>query len=137
MLKLAEDVYCQVVSHCIDGYPLEACGLLGGSPGGDDQEAVVAKCYPTSNEAASARIYRVPPLEMLRADRDAEAAGMSLVGVFHSHTRTDAYPSPTDVAQAPDPAWHYLLVSLRDSEPVLRSYRIVDGKIEEEEVVLQ
>ena len=47
--------------------------------------------------------------------------------MFHSHTHTEAYPSPTDVAQAPDPSWHYVLVSLRDIQPVVRSYRIVDG----------
>ncbi len=57
--------------------------------------------------------------------------------MFHSHTHTDAYPSPTDVAQAPDPAWHYVVVSLRDLEPVVRSYRIQDGKIAEEPVVLE
>jgi [CysO sulfur-carrier protein]-S-L-cysteine hydrolase len=57
------------------------------------------------------------------------------MGVFHSHTHTDAYPSPTDVAQATDPGWHYVLVSLRDIEPVVRSYRIVAGQVEEEPVV--
>ena len=62
---------------------------------------------------------------------------MALLGVWHSHTHTDAWPSPTDVAQAPDPAWHYVLVSLRDTHPVLRSYRIQDGRIEEEPVALQ
>ena len=55
---------------------------------------------------------------------------------MHSHTHTEAYPSPTDVAQAPDPDWHYVIVSLREAEPVLRSYRIVDGNIDEEAVVL-
>ena len=53
---------------------------------------------------------------------------------MHSHTHTDAYPSATDVAQAPDPNWHYVIVSLRDTAPVLRSYRIVDGVIHEERV---
>jgi proteasome lid subunit RPN8/RPN11 len=56
------------------------------------------------------------------------------MGVFHSHTHTDAYPSPTDVAQALDPGWHYVLVSLRDTYPVVRSYLIVDGVITEEPV---
>ena len=55
--------------------------------------------------------------------------------MFHSHTHTDAYPSPTDVAQAPDPAWHYVLVSLRAELPSVRSYRVVDGDISEELVV--
>ena len=57
--------------------------------------------------------------------------------MYHSHTHTDAYPSPTDVRQAPDPSWHYVLVSLKDPEPVLRSYRIVDGTVSEEPVELE
>ena len=94
-------------------------------------------CYPTRNLAASAKLYTVDPKDHLRADRDAEAAGYSIIGVFHSHTHTEAYPSPTDVAQAPDPTWHYVLVSLRDIQPVVRSYRVVDGTITEEPVRLQ
>ena len=90
--------------------------------------------YPTDNLAASALVYTVDPRAHLRADRDAEDQGHVLIGVFHSHTHTEAYPSPTDVAQAPDPAWHYVIVSLRDDTPAIRSYRIVDGAITEEAV---
>jgi [CysO sulfur-carrier protein]-S-L-cysteine hydrolase len=122
-----------MVGHCYDGLPLEACGLLGG----DRLAGRATQCYPTRNEAASARVYTVDPRDYLRADRDAEGRGLELIGVFHSHTHTDAYPSPTDVAQAPDPGWHYVLVSLRDIAPVVRSYRIVNGKIDEEPVVLE
>jgi len=132
MLRLPHEVYVQVLAHCITGLPDEACGLLAGDPA----SAEVAVCYPTRNAAASARVYTVDPKDHLLADRDAEARGLEIIGVFHSHTHTDAYPSPTDVAQAPDPSWHYVLVSLRDSEPVLRSYTIADGRIEEESVVL-
>ena len=88
---------------------------------------------PCTNEAASARVYTIPGKEMLRAERQAEDDGLALIGVFHSHTHSQAYPSPTDVAQAPDPEWHYVIVSLRatdpDVEPEARSYRIVDGVI--------
>ena len=123
MLTLPADVYTQMVGHCLGGLPDEACGLLGGDP----QSGVVGRCYPTRNLAASAKLYTVDPREHLQADRDAESNGMEIIGVFHSHTHTDAYPSPTDVAQAPDPGWHYVLVSLRDSHPVVRSFRIVEG----------
>ena len=80
---------------------------------------------------------RVEPIDHLRADRDAESRGLEIVGVYHSHTHTDAFPSPTDVAQAPDPAWHYVLVSLKDGEPVVRSFRIAGGVISEEPVALE
>jgi [CysO sulfur-carrier protein]-S-L-cysteine hydrolase len=130
MLVLPKMVHDQMVAHCLTGLPDEACGLLGGHL--ETGEAVT--CYPTRNLAASAKLYTVDPKDYLRADRDAEAAGYSIIGVFHSHTHTEAYPSPTDVAQAPDPEWHYVVVSLRDIQPVVRSYRIVDGTITEEPV---
>jgi proteasome lid subunit RPN8/RPN11 len=120
----------RMVAHCLDCLPLEACGLLVGR--GEE----VCEVYPAVNAARSARVYMVEPRDLLRADRAAEAAGLGLIGVWHSHTHTPAYPSPTDVAQAPDPAWHYVLVSLSDLEPVVRSYRVVDGGVKEEPVVL-
>ena len=83
------------------------------------------------------KVYTVDPKDHLRADRDAERRGLEIIGVMHSHTHTEAYPSPTDVAQAPDPAWHYVIVSLKREAPVLRSYRIVDGEIAEEPVELR
>jgi [CysO sulfur-carrier protein]-S-L-cysteine hydrolase len=125
-----------MVAHSLQGYPLEACGLLAGSVSGDGT-ARIESVYRTENVAASARIYEVDPRAMLRADREAEAAGCELVGVYHSHTHTDAKPSPTDIRQAPDPDWHYVLVSLRDDHPSVRSWRIRDGEAEEEEIVLE
>ena len=133
MLLLSKLVHDQMVAHCLGGLPDEGCGLLGG----DLESGEAVTCYPTRNLAASAKLYTVDPAEHLRADRDAEASGHSIIGVFHSHTHTEAYPSPTDVAQAPDPAWHYVVVSLRDVQPVVRSYRIVDEVVTEEPVRLQ
>ena len=136
MLRLSREIHDQMIAHAHLGLPLEACGLFAGEPGTDDAAAVVRHFYPTENEARSAKVYTVPGREHLRADRDAEARGWQLLGVMHSHTHTDAYPSPTDVAQAPDPDWHYVIVSMRDDLPSLRSYRIMDGGISEEPVVL-
>jgi [CysO sulfur-carrier protein]-S-L-cysteine hydrolase len=130
MLQLTRQTWTEMVGHAYDGLPDEACGLLAGPPG-------TGRCtafYPTRNAAASARVYTVDPMDHLRADRDAEAQGLEIIGVMHSHTHTDAYPSPTDVEQAPDPAWHYVIVSLRQEAPVLRSFRIVGGEISEEAV---
>jgi [CysO sulfur-carrier protein]-S-L-cysteine hydrolase len=79
-------------------------------------------------------VYEIAPKDMLRVDRRAQELECDIMAVFHSHTHTDAYPSPTDVAQALDPGWHYVLVSLRDTHPVVRSYSIVGGVISEEPV---
>ncbi len=130
MLFISRDFLVDIVDHALDAYPLEACGLLGGI------REEVNKVYRTRNDAASARIYELNPLDYLRADRDAESQGNSIIGVYHSHTHSEPYPSPTDLAQAPDPSWHYVLVSLKRKFPSVRSYRIIDGKISEEEVVL-
>ena len=129
---MTEEVWRQMVGHAYDGLPDEACGLLAGEPGAEHAR----RFYPCRNAAESSRVYTVDPRDHLRADRDAEDRGLEIIGVMHSHTHTEAYPSPTDVAQAPDPSWHYVIVSLKRAEAVLRSYRIVDGAISEEEVGL-
>ncbi len=130
MLRLPERAYLEMIGLALDGYPLEVCGLLAGEGERAD------RFYPCRNVAESAKVYEIDPLDHLRADRDAAAHGLELMGVMHSHTHTDAFPSPTDIDRAPDPSWHYVIVSLREAEPVLRSYRITDaGKVEEPVVV--
>ena len=136
-LRLTESQYATIVGNCYDGLPNEACGLLVG-PLGDTGEptGAITEARPCHNVDASAVTYTVDPRDMLAAMRAAEAAGAEIVGVWHSHTHTDAYPSPTDVRQAVDPAWLYVIVSLRDQMPVLRSYRIRGGEIAEVAVEL-
>jgi proteasome lid subunit RPN8/RPN11 len=90
----------------------------------------------SENVAHSAKVYEIDSKVMLRASRESDANGSVILGVFHSHTHSEAYPSPTDVAQAPDSTWHYVLVSLRDVPTVIRSYRIVEGVVSEEDVSL-
>jgi len=132
MLRLPEHAYLEMIGLALDGYPLEVCGLLAGV--GERVDVF----YPCRNAAQSAKVYEIDGRDFLRADRDAEAQGYELLGVMHSHTHTDAYPSPTDIDQPPDPSWHYVIVSLREAEPVLRSYRIVGhGRKEEEPVVVE
>jgi [CysO sulfur-carrier protein]-S-L-cysteine hydrolase len=135
VLRLPTQVRTQILGHCLSGLPDEACGLIAG----DFAAGQVSRCFPTRNMAASSKLYTVDPREHLHAELEAEKLGLEIIGVFHSHTHTDAYPSNTDVERAStplsDPRWHYVLVSLRDPRPVLRSYRIVDGQVSEEPVV--
>ncbi|MGA3217105.1 MAG: M67 family metallopeptidase [Acidimicrobiales bacterium] len=129
-LHLASFHLDEMIAQCLGAYPEEGCGLLTGDPA----TSTVAAVHLVRNVAASAQVYTVDPAQYLRIDRAAEAEGRAVIGVFHSHTRTDPYPSPTDVVQAPDPAWHYVLVSLRHEVASVRSYRIVDGLIVEEAI---
>jgi proteasome lid subunit RPN8/RPN11 len=136
-LRLTESQYRTIIGHCYDDLPNEACGLfLGPVHDGSEPTGEIHEARPCTNADRSAVTYTVDSRDLLRAERDAEARGEELVGCWHSHTHTDAYPSPTDVRQAEwYPTWIYVLVSLRD-QPVLRAYRIRDGQIAEIPVVL-
>jgi proteasome lid subunit RPN8/RPN11 len=112
-----------MVATCIRALPNEGCGLLLGTV-----EGIVHEVVASVNVADSAKVYEIDPKVMLRATRRADAEGLEVIGVFHSHTHSEARPSPTDVRQAPDPAWHYVLISLRDTPADVRSYRVIDGE---------
>lgn len=117
-----------MVAHALFCDPEEACGLLAA-----DEEGRLCMAYCLGNADRSPVTYRLDPQEHFRALRHAEANGWHLAGVFHSHTHSPARPSPTDVAQAFEPDWLYVLVSLEDRDaPEVRGFWIRDGKVEEE-----
>ena len=134
MLLLSRSAWSAMVAHAYAGFPDEACGLLGGHPDGRAELFV-----PTTNADASSRTFTIDGPEQVRAERLLEARGLELLGVVHSHTHTDAYPSPTDVDKASNPflvGWHWVLVSLKHPEPVVRSFLVEEGVIVEEEILL-
>ncbi|MDE0117106.1 MAG: M67 family metallopeptidase [bacterium] len=137
MLRLSGEVYSEVIAHAISGLPNEACGLLA-APAARER---ATRFFPVRNAAESSHIYRLDDAEYLQVERTADEEGLVLVAVMHSHTHTTAYPSPTDVrdATAFDPfgALLYVIVSLKDPEPALRCYRILDGAIAEEPVAVE
>ena len=126
-INVPQDALDAMHRHSFDCFPEEMCGLLVGLPGSNS----VVRFVPTTNVAHSARVYTIDPKELMRADMAAEDEGLAIIGCVHSHTHTPAYPSPTDVAAAPDPAWHYLIVTLETGEAAARSYRIVGETITE------
>jgi len=130
-LRLTREQYATVVAHCFAGLPDEACGLLTGPLDGLEPTGLVRGVHPCRNADASARTYTVDSRDLMKAMRTAQAEGDDLIGVWHSHTHTDAYPSQTDVRTALEPGWVYVLVSLKDGAPVFRAYRIRDANIEE------
>lgn len=136
MLQITADVRAAMVAHALRGLPNEACGLFSGSP----SNAVATGFHAMTNVAASSELYQLDGAEMMAVERHVDEVGDQVLGVMHSHTHTSAYPSPTDVrdASAFDPfgAFHYVIVSLKDPDPVLRSYRIVDGVISEERLLV-
>ena len=133
MLRISRLAYTSMIGHAYDGLPDEACGLMGGRFGQGTVEVFV----PTRNADASSRTYSIGPDGFAAADAALDPLGMDVVGVMHSHTHTEAYPSPTDVDKGDNPlleGWHFVIVSLRSEAPTLRSYLIVDREIREEVV---
>lgn len=129
MLKISPGLINGIIDHAEVHFPIEVCGLISGV---DDDAYEV---YRTRNDANSAVLYQMNPLDYLKADRDAQTKGFEIIGVYHSHTSSEAFPSPTDLRLAPDPNWHYVIVSLKLQPPQVRSFRMADGAIVEEDVL--
>ena len=122
----------QMIEHAQAEYPKEACGIIGGPPG------VAEKLYRLTNvDPDPVMRYNADPKELKRVTDDIyDNDDWDVVAIYHSHTHSPAFPSPTDVERAFYPEASYVLVSLMDrSQPDLRAFRIIDGKITEIGVV--
>ena len=111
----------EMIAHCEAGRPNEACGLLAGRAGR------VERVIRMTNAAESPVRYALDPKEQFDAYRLMEKEGFDLAGVFHSHTRTEAVPSPTDVRLATEDV-PYVIVSLAFTPADVRAFRIVKAK---------
>ena len=137
MFQVTRAAYARLIGQALDEYPLEACGLLAGPLSATGGPGACGRIYvPCRNDAASARIYTLNPKDFMHAEADADDRGWEINGVVHSHTHSEPFPSPTDVAAAVSPDWHYVIVSLKRDAPEVRSYRIVDAEIVSEPLVV-
>ena len=131
MLTISSALRAQILAHARADHPDEACGVIAGPVGSDRPERLISML----NAERSPTFYRFDSLEQLRVWREMDDRGEEPVVIYHSHTATEAYPSRTDISYAMEPNAHYVLVSTRDqSEDELRSFRIIDGEVTEEEV---
>ncbi|GAA2111187.1 Mov34/MPN/PAD-1 family protein [Actinomadura alba] len=131
MLTIERALVDKIVAHARADHPDEACGVVAGSIGSDTPSRFIAMV----NAERSPTFYRFDSMEQLRVWRAMDDADEEPVVIYHSHTATEAYPSRTDISYASEPNAHYALVSTRDPEKIeFRSYRIVDGRVTEEEV---
>src|SRR5690242_20710054 len=131
MLTITRDLHDKIVAHARADHPDEACGVIAGPAGSDRPERFIAM----ENAERSPTFYRFDSTEQFRVWRDMDDNDEEPVVIYHSHTATEAYPSRTDVSFAGEPSAHYLLVSTReDDSEEIRSFRIVDGVVTEEEI---
>ncbi|MCG3177246.1 MAG: CysO-cysteine peptidase [Candidatus Omnitrophica bacterium] len=128
---LTRSVYEAMIAHAQAGYPNEACGILAAKSG----EEACGVFYPMRNLDESSISYFMDPKEQLGVFKRMRQEGLEMRGIFHSHVASEAYPSQKDVRLAYYPEVSYLIVSLSDRQrPVLRSYRIVEEAVSEQEL---
>jgi proteasome lid subunit RPN8/RPN11 len=133
VLSIRQDLIDAMVAHARADHPDEACGVIAGPEGSDRPE----RFLPMVNAARSPTFYEFDTADLLALYRDLDDRDEVPVVVYHSHTATEAYPSRTDIAYASEPHAHYVLVSTRDPDTAeVRSFRIVDGVVTEEEIAV-
>lgn len=135
-VRISREFAEEMVQHCIEGRPNEACGMLAAKAG----ETV--RVFKMANASASPVRYSLEPSEQLAVYNLLDEQGWDLGGVFHSHTHTEAYPSPTDVRLASEDV-PYVIVSLASEPAEIRAFRIIkrawgaeDGEVQEIPVTL-
>ena len=130
-MRIAAELLDEIVAHAREDAPNECCGLIGAVDGR------ATTVYRARNEFEDPRRYNVHPQDLFRITREIEERGEELGAIYHSHTKSEAYPSQTDInlaANWPDPL--YLICSLAEPEPAARAFAIRDGAVEEVELVV-
>ena len=141
MPKIIQKIMDQIVDHAKRETPYECCGILAGA------FACITEMYEIGNLAsddpriADLKIpedrkvrYMMDPKEQFHALRNMRERGLTMLGIYHSHPHSQAFPSATDVRLAFYPEVFYLIISMADTVPDLRAFFIVDGKITEEKI---
>jgi [CysO sulfur-carrier protein]-S-L-cysteine hydrolase len=131
-MRIPGDVYEQMVAHARAEAPNECCGMVGSVDGR------ATTFYPARNRFESPMRFELHPSDQIRITNEIDAAGEELGILFHSHPRTEAYPSQTDVNLAswwPGVIW--AIASLAGDDPEVRAFRIDGSEVEEVELVVE
>jgi [CysO sulfur-carrier protein]-S-L-cysteine hydrolase len=129
MIRIPREIHDELIAHAREGFPLEVCGLLGGVG------SEVSASYRMTNTDGSHEHFTMDPREQFAVVKELRAKGLTLLANYHSHPESPARPSEEDIRLALTPGMSYLIISLADSqEPVVRSYKIDQGKVDAEEL---
>jgi [CysO sulfur-carrier protein]-S-L-cysteine hydrolase len=130
VVTLPRAIADQIIAHARAGLPDEACGIVAGRDG------VGTAFHPARNADASPYRYSIDSADLLRIVTEIDDAGEDLLAIYHSHTKSPAFPSRTDVDLAFWPDSAYLIVSLANDPPDVKAYTIRDGRIAARELVI-
>jgi proteasome lid subunit RPN8/RPN11 len=128
-MKIAREIFDDMVAHARQEWPYECCGLLAGKGG------LATKIYRLSNQKRSRTLYLAAPEEQLRALTEMEDHGLDLLAIYHSHPDTESYPSAVDVEKAYFPEALCLIISLKMKDPRVRGFWIAQNREISEEAL--
>lgn len=124
-MNIARQLLDQIIEHARDELPNECCGAVG------VRDGVATKVYPCKNEAASPMKFSMG-IDLYHAQVDMEEEGAELGAIYHSHPKTEPYPSQTDMNWSDQyPGVEWIIVGLGTEEPVVRSYKVTTSQVEE------
>lgn len=124
-LIIPQMFFDEMIAHCREGYPYEACGILAG------KDTEITAIYKMTNVERSPVSYLLDPNEQFRVMKEMRDKGLSMLGIFHSHPSSPPYPSSKDVSLAFYEDALYVIVSLMNHEPVVKAFTIREGTVEE------
>jgi proteasome lid subunit RPN8/RPN11 len=130
-MRIAKQLLDEIIDHARSEAPMECCGMVA------SRDGAAVRVYPATNAAASPLRYEIDGAEQYRIQMEIEDAGLDLGAIYHSHTRTEPYPSQTDINLAFYPEAVYVIVGLAGDQPDVRSYEIRDGRVQEAELVVE
>lgn len=129
-MRIARQLLDEIIDHARSEAPIECCGMIA------SRDGTAVRVYRATNAAASPLRYEIDGAEQYRIQMEIEEAGLDLGAIYHSHTRTEPYPSQTDINLAFYPDAVYVIVGLSGDQPDVRGYDIRDGRVQETELVL-
>lgn len=130
-MRISRELYDEIVDHAREDAPNECCGMIAARDG----QAV--KVYRATNTAASPLRYEIDGGEQFRIQMEIDDAELDLGAIYHSHTRSEPYPSQTDINLAFYPESLYMIVGLGGEDPDVRAYTIRNGQVTDAELLVQ
>jgi [CysO sulfur-carrier protein]-S-L-cysteine hydrolase len=130
-MRIAKQLLDEIIDHARSEAPIECCGMVA------SRDGAAVRVYRATNAAASALRYEIDGAEQYRIQMEIEDADLDLGAIYHSHTRTEPYPSQTDINLAFYPDAVYVIVGLGGNQPDVRAYEIREGRVQETELVVQ
>ena len=112
MIDVEKPAWDVMVAHAEKIFPNECCGAMLGKIDGDSKTVTKAVAIENSYTGAQGARYELRPEDLLKADREARAAGLDLIGIFHSHPDCDAYFSKTDLENS-CPWYSFVVLSIK------------------------